>query len=63
MQAPLAQLTWYHPITLLDKVKDEKTKLFYIVKAAENGWSRNVMVPQLESKLYERQGKAITNFQ
>ncbi len=62
VQDPLAQITWYHHITLLDKVQDEKARLFYINKTAENGWSRNVMVHQLESKLYERQGKAVTNF-
>jgi predicted nuclease of restriction endonuclease-like (RecB) superfamily len=62
VQSPLAQITRYHHITLLDKVQDEATRTFYITKAAENGWSRNVMVHQIESKLYERQGKAITNF-
>ena len=62
VQAPLAQITWYHHLTLFDKVKDKHVRMFYITKAAENGWSRNVMVHQLESKLYERQGKAITNF-
>lgn len=62
VQDPLAQITWYHHITLLDKVQDKKARLFYINKTAENGWSRNVMVHQLESKLYERQGTAITNF-
>ncbi len=62
VQAALAQITWYHHITLLDKVADEKERLFYINKTAENGWSRNVMVHQIESGLYSRQGKAITNF-
>ena len=63
MQAPLAQLSWYHHITLLDKVKDPITRLFYIEKAGKNGWSRDVMVLQIESKLHQRQGKAITNFE
>jgi predicted nuclease of restriction endonuclease-like (RecB) superfamily len=62
VQAPLAQITWYHHVTLLDKVHDDRERMFYITKTAENGWSRNVMVHQLESKLYERQGKAISNF-
>lgn len=62
VQDPLAQITWYHHITLLDKVQDKKARSFYINKTAKNGWSRNVMVHQLESKLYERQGTAITNF-
>lgn len=62
MQAKLAQLPWYHHITLLDKVKNPGTRLFYIQKAVENGWSRNVMVAQIESLLHKRQGKAINNF-
>ncbi len=63
VQAVLAQITWYHNITLLDKVKDAKQREFYISKTIENGWSRNVLVLQIESKLYERQGKAVTNFE
>ena len=62
VQAALAQLPWYHHITLLDKVKNKEERLFYAQKAVENAWSRNVMVHQIESQLYERQGKAITNF-
>lgn len=62
VQAALAQLPWYHHITLLDKVKQPEIRNFYIQKAVENGWSRNVMVHQIESELHKRQGKAITNF-
>lgn len=47
----------------LDKVKDAKEREFYIQKTIENGWSRNVLVLQIESKLYQRQGKAISNFE
>lgn len=61
-QAPLAQLTWYHHTTLLDKLKDQKIREFYIQKAVENGWSRNIMLHQIESQLHLRQGNAITNF-
>ena len=63
VQEPLAQITWYHNITLLEKVKDAKEREFYIRKTIENGWSRNILVLQIESKLYERQGKAVSNFQ
>ncbi|MGI8584161.1 MAG: DUF1016 N-terminal domain-containing protein, partial [Chitinophagaceae bacterium] len=63
MQAPLAQIPWYHHITLLDKVKDKQERLFYIRQTAEHGWSRNVLVHQIESGLYKRKGAAITNFE
>ena len=55
VQEVLAQITWYHNVTLLDKVKDEKSTLWYAEQSAKNGWSRNVLVHQIESKLYERQ--------
>ena len=63
MQAPLAQIPWYHHITLLDKVKDREERFFYIQQTAEHGWSRNVLVHQIESGLYKRKGAAVTNFQ
>ncbi len=62
VQVPLAQITWYHHITLLDKVKEEKHRYFYIEKIIENGWSRDVMVNQIDSGLHLRQGKLQHNF-
>ena len=62
VQVTLAQLTWYHNITLLDKVKDSEERLFYINKAAQYGWSTPMMVQQIELNLYQRQGKTINNF-
>ncbi len=63
LQEPLAKLTWFHNLTLLEKVKVREERLWYARAAVENGWSRNVLVMQIESGLYRRQGKAITNFQ
>lgn len=63
VQAPLAQLSWYHNMTLLQKCPDEKQRLWYAAEALENGWSRDMMVFQIERKLFERQGSAPTNFQ
>jgi predicted nuclease of restriction endonuclease-like (RecB) superfamily len=62
VQVPLAQLPWYHHITLLDKVKEPNERQFYISQAVQNGWSRNVLVNQIESGLYSRKGNAVTNF-
>lgn len=53
VQEMLAQLSWYHNQALLDKVPLEKRE-WYAKKCIENGWSRNVMVHQIESNLYER---------
>ncbi len=62
LQVPLAKLSWYHHITLLDKVKDTATRYFYIQKTVDNGWSRNTLVHQIESGMHKIQGALINNF-
>ncbi|WP_413542084.1 PDDEXK nuclease domain-containing protein [Arthrobacter sp. VKM Ac-2550] len=62
VQAPLAQLPWYHHLALLDKVREPATRLWYAEKAVEGGWSRNVLTHQIDSRLHERAGKATSNF-
>lgn len=62
MQQVVAQLPWGHNIFLMDLVSDKQTRLFYIKKAIEYGWSRNIMVMQIELALHKREGQAITNF-
>lgn len=59
----VAEIPWGHNADLLDKVKDPAARLWYARKAVENGWSRSVMVHWIESDLYDRQGKAQTNFE
>ena len=65
MQQVVAQIPWGHNIVLLDKVDDMDERKWYIKKSAENGWSRNVLVHQIESNLYQRQVLAdkVTNFE
>ena len=64
LQASLADLTWYHNQALMDKTKTTEEYLWYAAKTLENGWSRNILVHQIEYKLYERQALAekATNF-
>ena len=62
VQELLAQITWYHHIALLDKVKNAKECEWYIRQTIQNGWSRNVLVHQIESGLFLRTGTAVTNF-
>ncbi len=59
----VAQLTWAHNIILIQKVKDLRTRLWYAEQAFEHGWSRDVLSLQIQSRVHERQGKAVTNFQ
>jgi predicted nuclease of restriction endonuclease-like (RecB) superfamily len=63
IQSILGQISWYHHITLLEKVKSLDERIFYIRKTIENGWSRNVMLHHIGSNLYKRQGRALTNFE
>jgi len=63
VRVPFAQLTWYHHTTLLDKVKDPEIRQFYIQKTVEGGWTRDMLVHQIESGLHKRQGALTHNFQ
>ncbi|MGK5092152.1 PDDEXK nuclease domain-containing protein [Deltaproteobacteria bacterium TL4] len=63
VQGVLAQLPWYHQIALLDKLKTEEDRRWYAQKAITHNWSRNVLVMQIETRLLERQGNAVTNFE
>ena len=62
VQGPLAQITWYHNIAIVEKIKGRVERLWYVQAAIEHGWSRNVLVHQIESGLYHRQGRAVSNF-
>jgi len=57
----VAEIPWGHNISIMQKVKPADEREFYIKKTFENGWSRSVLVHQIESNLYERQGKGINN--
>lgn len=65
VQAALAQITWYHHIALMDKVKSADEHIWYAEQAAKNGWTRNVLVHQIESGLYQRQVlvEKVSNFE
>ncbi|SPF56812.1 hypothetical protein SBA4_930031 [Candidatus Sulfopaludibacter sp. SbA4] len=62
VQGALAQIPWSHNIALLEKLKAADERLWYARQAFQQGWSRDVLVHQIESGLYVRQGKALTNF-
>ncbi|WP_394365024.1 PDDEXK nuclease domain-containing protein [Paraburkholderia kirstenboschensis] len=62
VQQAAAQLPWFHLCTLLDKLTTREEREWYAAKAVEHGWSRNVLVMQIETRVRERQGNAVTNF-
>lgn len=65
MQPASAQIPWSYNIAVLDKVKDQEQRIWYVREAAETGWSHNVLIHQIESGLYERQAVAgkVSNFE
>lgn len=62
VQGPLAQLPWYHQIALPHKLHGADLRQWYAAQALENGWSRDILALQVDRKLHERTGKAVTNF-
>lgn len=58
----LGLLPWGHHIVIVQKIRNSQQALFYIGQTIENNWSRSVLQMQIESKLFERQGKSINNF-
>lgn len=61
--AKLFSLPWGHHLLLMDKFANQPEKAwFYICQSVNEGWSRNILLNYLDTDLYERQGKALTNF-
>ena len=59
----LFSIPWGHHRYVMDKCSEEPAKAFYYVrKTMEEGWSREVMLIHIDANLYEREGKALTNF-
>ncbi|MDT3739322.1 MAG: PDDEXK nuclease domain-containing protein [Candidatus Kapabacteria bacterium] len=56
-------IPWWHNVIIIEKIKSYEEVIFYINKTIENNWSRSVLEYQIESDLFSRQGKAITNFE
>ena len=61
-QRVVAQLPWGQNIVLMTKLKDPATRDWYAQACFKNGWSRPILEMQIETKLHQRQGQAITNF-
>ncbi len=62
VQQLVAQIPWGHNVRLLDQLGDSQARLWYVRQAIEYGWSRSVLEYQIETRLYQRQGQAVTNF-
>ena len=63
LQQLVAKIPWGQNFLLIEKAKDLSTRLWYMQKTIENGWSRDVLQTMIKNKARERQGKAVTNFE
>ena len=63
VQQVVAQIPWRTNRMLLDKLNTQEERLWYAYKTIENGWSSNVLELQIQSRLIERTGKSVNNFQ
>lgn len=52
------QIPWRTNISLMDKLKDEESRIWYAYKVIENGWSKTILDLQIESRLMERSGRS-----
>ena len=59
---PVAQLPWGHNRLIVSKIKEVSDALFYCEATIKNGWSREMLEMQLDSKLIERAGNSTHNF-
>ncbi|MFK7861675.1 MAG: DUF1016 N-terminal domain-containing protein [Granulosicoccus sp.] len=62
VQQLVAQLPCGHNLRLLDRLKSPEERSWYARQAIEHGWSRDVLVHQIDTDLLTRQGSALTNF-
>lgn len=62
VQQVVAQLPWGHNVRLLDHLRNQTEREWYARKAIENGWSRDILVHQIDTRLHLRIGEAQTNF-
>lgn len=62
VQQLVGQIPWGHNIAIIAKANSKEEAIYYCSKTLENNWSRAVLIHQIETNLYTRQGKAITNF-
>lgn len=63
VQQAVGQIPWGHHLVLVSKLDDVEERAWYLAKTIEHGWSRAVLMHQIESRLRERLGKAVTNFE
>jgi len=63
LAAQLFQIPWWHHVVIVSKCRTQSEAFYYVQQTQVNGWSRSVLTHQIESSLWQRDGKAINNFE
>jgi predicted nuclease of restriction endonuclease-like (RecB) superfamily len=63
LQQLATKIPWFHHCVLLNRVKDDQERRWYMHQIIEHGWSRSILETQIETGVFQRKGKAVTNFQ
>jgi predicted nuclease of restriction endonuclease-like (RecB) superfamily len=58
----ITAIPWGHNIAIISKCKDVEEALYYVQNTMIHNWSRSVLIHQMESGLYRREGKSVNNF-
>jgi len=62
VQRTVAQIPWRSNLALMGKLNNQDTRLWYVQQTLANGWSKDMLSLQIDSRLHERQGKSAINF-
>ena len=60
--AQLVSIPWGHNLAIISKCQSQAEALYYVQQTQAHGWSRAVLTHQIESGLWQREGKALSNF-
>jgi predicted nuclease of restriction endonuclease-like (RecB) superfamily len=63
LQPLVAEISWTKHIAIMSKCKDNQERRFYIMATKNFGWSKNVLIHQIENKTYEKYLLGQTNFE
>lgn len=61
-ELPIFSIPWFHNVVILQRIKNDTERIWYAKKTIENGWSRRLLESAIDSDIYSRDGKALTNF-
>ena len=62
LQPLVGEISWTKHVAILNKCKNNQERQFYILATRKFGWTKNILIHQIENKTFERQMLGQTNF-